>query len=99
VQARLDRASGYRRLRRRPTDIADEPRSDPTLSPGVDRVPGIAHIVLLMMENHSFDNYLGRLGRGDGLPEPAALNRTLDGTAVKSHHFASTKQTVGAPSQ
>jgi phospholipase C len=34
VQARLDRASGRRRLRRRPTDTADEPRPDPTLSPG-----------------------------------------------------------------
>jgi phospholipase C len=99
LQARLDRASGYRRLRRRSTDIADEPRPDPTLSPGVDRVPGIEHIVLLMMENHSFDNYLGRLGRADGLPEPAAFNRALDGTVVESHHFRSTKQAVGAPSQ
>jgi phospholipase C len=27
----------------------------------------IEHIFVLMMENHSFDNALGFLGRGDGL--------------------------------
>ena len=30
-------------------------------------LPAIGHIVVLMQENHSFDNYLGTLGRGDGL--------------------------------
>ena len=48
---------------------------DPSLLPGTDRIPQIRHIVLLMMENHSFDNYLGTLGRGDGLPSPAPVNR------------------------
>jgi phospholipase C len=28
---------------------------------------GHKYIVFLMMENHSFDNFLGMLGRGDGL--------------------------------
>ena len=27
-------------------------------------LPQINHILVLMMENHSFDNYLGTLGRG-----------------------------------
>ena len=30
-------------------------------------LPKIEHIVVLMMENHSFDDHLGTLGRGDGL--------------------------------
>ena len=35
--------------------------------------PQIKHIVVLMMENHSYDNYLGTLaGRGDGLPVDAS---------------------------
>jgi len=33
---------------------------------GTDMLPQIRHIVVLMMENHSFDNYFGMLGRGDG---------------------------------
>jgi phospholipase C len=63
---------------------------DPSLPPGTDRIPQIHHIVLLMMENHSFDNYLGTLGRGDRLPNPALVNRRRDGTPVPSHHFATT---------
>ena len=45
------------------------PRTRPDLPPGTDLLPQIQHIVVLMMENHSYDNYLGLLaGRGDGLP-------------------------------
>lgn len=47
--------------RRRP---GDRPRTD--LPEGTDTLPRIEHIVVVMMENHSFDNYLGTLGRGDG---------------------------------
>ena len=46
---------------------AERPRPD--LPAGADLIPQIKHIVVLMMENHSYDNYLGTLpGRGDGLP-------------------------------
>ena len=38
----------------------------PKLPEGVDTLPEIEHIIVLMMENHSYDNYLGTLGRGDG---------------------------------
>jgi phospholipase C len=31
-------------------------------------MPEIEHIVLVMLENHSYDNVFGRLGHGDGLP-------------------------------
>src|SRR5215469_13881949 len=33
---------------------------------GSDSLPGIDHIVVLMKENHSYDNYFGLLDRGDG---------------------------------
>ena len=44
-------------------------RPRPDLPAGSDLIPKIKHIVVLMMENHSYDNYLGTMaGRGDGLP-------------------------------
>ncbi|HET9732990.1 MAG TPA: alkaline phosphatase family protein [Acidimicrobiales bacterium] len=97
--ARLDRRSGARRLRRRAVPVGRDARPDPQLPPGTDRVPAIRHVVVLMMENHSFDNYLGCLGRGDGLPAPAPTNAAADGRAVAAHHFPSTVQHVGVPSQ
>ncbi len=66
---------------------------------GTDLIPGIRHIVLLMMENHSFDNYLGLSGRGDGLGGQPPVNLTPDGRAVASHHFDTTEQHPGVPSQ
>ncbi len=39
----------------------------PHLPPGTDTLPAIEHVVILMMENHSFDDHFGMLGRGDGL--------------------------------
>ena len=39
---------------------------NPSLPEGTDTIPEIDHIVVVMQENHSFDNYLGMLGRGDG---------------------------------
>ena len=45
------------------------PLPQPSLPPGTDLLPQIRHIVVLMMENHSYDNYLGMLaGRGEGFP-------------------------------
>jgi phospholipase C len=54
-------------LGRKPEDYR-EPGSlpYPHLPPGTDTIRGIKHIVILMMENHSFDNIIGMLGRGDG---------------------------------
>jgi phospholipase C len=62
-------------------------------------VPQIRHVVLLMMENHSFDNYLGTLGRGDGLPEPRPGNRNSSGQVVTPFHLSSPRQPEGVPSQ
>ncbi len=41
-------------------------RPNPRLPECVDTLPQIEHIVVLMMENHSFDDHFGLLGRGDG---------------------------------
>ena len=37
----------------------------PHLPAGTDTLPQIEHIVVIMMENHSFDDHLGTLGRGE----------------------------------
>jgi phospholipase C len=72
---------------------------------GTDRLPQIGHIVVLMMENHSYDNYLGMLqGRGEGFPlgvdgEPDVFNPGTDGQPVRAHHMSSTIQHPQAPSQ
>jgi phospholipase C len=97
--SRLDRVSATRRLRFRDAAHDLEHRPDPNVPPGTDLRPDIRHIVVLMMENHSFDNYLGTLGRGEGYPATPPVNRTADGAEVGIRHFTSTKQAVGAPSQ
>ncbi|MBV9163530.1 MAG: hypothetical protein JO281_18715 [Pseudonocardiales bacterium] len=96
---RLDRMSGRWRLRHRDATRDQTMLPDPSLPPGTDRIPQIRHIVVLMMENHSFDNYLGTLGRGDGLPDPPPVNRRRDGTPVPAHHFPTTMQREHVPSQ
>src|SRR3981081_1876929 len=86
-------------------DLAAGPLPQPSLPAGTDLLPQIKHIVVLMMENHSYDNYLGMLqGRGEGLPlgpdgEPEVFNPATDGTAVRAFHLPSTVQRRGVPSQ
>src|SRR5579862_3323774 len=82
---------------------AERPRPD--LKPGTDLIPKIKHIVVLMMENHSYDNYLGLMtGRGDGLslgPDgaPTAVNVLPNGQRIPAHHLSSTTQVGGDPTQ
>lgn len=92
--------------RRSPRMVQAQPgeRPDPDLPAGTDRLPQIRHIVVLMMENHSFDNYLGTLGRGEGFPlgddgRPDAENPDSSGRPVRAHHLSSTLQQDGVPSQ
>jgi len=60
---------------------------------------------VLMMENHSYDNYLGMLAdRGEGLPPgpdgtPDAVNYTPNGRGYPAHHMARTTQVKNNPSQ
>ena len=80
-------------------------RPRPDRPEGTDLLPQIRHIVVLMMENHSYDNYLGMLGgRGEGLPlgpsgTPDAVSYTPDGKAFRAHHLSSTVQVKNDPSQ
>ena len=95
---------GLRRRSQRMDRAQPGQRPDPSQPAGTDRLPQIKHIVVLMMENHSFDNYLGTLGRGEGFPpgddgHPAAENPDASGRAVRAYHMASTVQQPGVPCQ
>lgn len=89
-------AAAQRRLARRPVTAAARPQ--PTLRSGADCLPQIEHIVILMMENHSYDNYFGMLtDRGDGfqLDEsglPTAVNKASNGEIVQMRRFEGTRQ-------
>jgi phospholipase C len=80
-------------------------RPIPSLPAGTDLLPQIKHIVVLMMENHSYDNYLGMLsGRGDGFRlgrdgQPENANPNADGKMIRGYHALSTQQANGVPCQ
>jgi phospholipase C len=80
-------------------------RPRPDLPPGSDLIPKIKHIVVLMMENHSYDNFLGMMtGRGDGLAlgadgTPTAVNVLPNGQRIQAHHLPATAQVGGDPTQ
>ena len=72
----------------------------PTLAAGTDLVPQIEHFVVVMMENHSFDNILGLIGRGDGFTlgpdgQPTAKNPDGNGNYVHAFHMPTECQTNG----
>lgn len=52
-------------------------RPNPSLPEGVDTMPQVEHVIIYMQENHSFDQYFGMLGRGDGF--------TLDGAGLPTN--------------
>ncbi len=78
----------------------------PQLPAGTDTIPQIEHIVVLMMENHSYDNKLGmlrrfgadgfRLGR-DGLPR--STNPYANGDIQHAFRMPTTCQLTGFPGQ
>jgi phospholipase C len=103
IWERIDRQKARQRDQQRRYEARGE-RPDPSRPAGTDLIPQIKHIVVLMMENHSFDNYLGTLGRGDGLPvdeagSPDAENPDSSGAIVRLHPAPSTIQDDGVPSQ
>jgi phospholipase C len=70
---------------------------NPKLPEGTDTLPEIEHIVVVMQENHSFDNYLGMLGRGDGFTldrhgRPMNTNPDPTGGYVRAFHETDTRQ-------
>jgi phospholipase C len=98
-------ARGVERFFRRHPNAASAPPPNPDLPIATDTLPDIKHIVILMMENHSYDNYLGMLaGHGDGFTldasgQPTAVETKADGTPVPAHHFPSPTQSRGLPTQ
>ncbi len=63
-------------------------------------MPQIEHFTVVMMENHSFDNVLGMLGRGDCLPKGSNGRPTIalpdgHGNLVHAFHMPSECQTNG----
>src|SRR5215469_17949411 len=100
----IEAASARRRLTR--LGFNPDRRPEPSMPIGSDCLPQIKHIVVLMMENHSYDNYLGMLPqhRGDGLARgadglPTAVNVAADGTVIPMRHFRGTRQQEHVPSQ
>src|SRR5262249_52284058 len=76
----------------------------PRLPEGTDTLPQIEHVIILMMENHSFDNYFGTLYRHRvGLPIrhglPAASNPDGHGNLIHAFRMPSACQLNGHPSQ
>jgi len=101
---RIEAAGARRRLTR--FGVNPDRRPEPSMPIGSDCLPQIKHIVILMMENHSYDNYLGLLQRdqADGLPTgpdglPSAVNLAEDGSVVPMRPFTGTRQKKGVPTQ
>ncbi|MHB8330052.1 MAG: alkaline phosphatase family protein [Acidimicrobiales bacterium] len=75
----------------------------PNLAPGTDTMPQIEHIVVLMLENHSYDNLFGMLTRGDGFALgsdglPTATNPYGDGRVQHAFRMPGTCQLPSRPS-
>jgi len=73
---------------------------NPSVRPGTEHLPEIQNIVVVMMENHSFDNLLGTLGRGDGFPRghdgrPSSSCPDGQGNLVHAYPMPSDYQTDG----
>ncbi len=78
----------------------------PDLAPGRDTIPQIAHVIVLVMENHSYDNKLGMLGRpgADGFTlgedgKPTATNPYANGDIQHAFRMPTTCQLRGKPTQ
>jgi len=79
-------------------------RPFPSLPVGHDSIPQIRHVLVFMQENHSFDNVLGVLGRGDGLRLDAAgvpqnTNPGPGGELIRSFPMPTPCQLPHQPSQ
>ncbi|HWJ96779.1 MAG TPA: alkaline phosphatase family protein [Acidimicrobiales bacterium] len=73
-------------------------RPNPSLPEGVDTLPEIEHIIIYMQENHSYDQYFGMLGRGDGFtlgPDglPTNANPDANGNPVRAFYAGPTCDT------
>jgi phospholipase C len=80
-------------------------RPFPKLPVGAESLPQIQNIIVVMMENHSYDNYFGTLGRGDGFAfrhgTPVDSNPWSGHPkeSLRAFHMPSECQLHGAPGQ
>ncbi len=78
-------------------------RPFPHLPEGVDTLPLIDNIIVLMLENHSYDDHFGTLRRGDGFSmhqgKPRDTNPDGNGNLIRAFHMPSTCQLHSVPSQ
>ncbi len=100
----VDRAVAGWHLRRRDKQADKQQLPNASVAAGTDCLPQIRHVVVLMMENHSFDNYFGTLGHGEGLSAEAdggwgPANKDSNGNEVRPFHLDSTVQHSGVPTQ
>ncbi|MCL4449189.1 MAG: hypothetical protein M1483_00500 [Actinobacteria bacterium] len=77
---------------------------NPSLAPGTDTIPEIDHIVVVMLENHSYDSILGMLPRGDGFAlgpggVPTNTNPAPAGRVVHAFEMPTACQEMGKPVQ
>ncbi|HEY7438394.1 MAG TPA: alkaline phosphatase family protein [Acidimicrobiia bacterium] len=77
---------------------------NPRVPQGVDMLPQIDHVVVVMMENHSYDDHFGVLRRGDGFTigrdgKPLHFNPDGQGHEIRSFHMPSTCQLNSTPGQ
>ena len=91
---------------RRPGLRTPDSLPHPGLPEGTDTIPQIKHVVVLMMENHSYDNHLGMLRRAgaDGFKlgsngKPLAVNPYPNGCIQHAFRMPTTCQLKGKPSQ
>ncbi|MGW7825162.1 alkaline phosphatase family protein [Streptomyces puniciscabiei] len=73
-------------------------RPFPDRAAGTDTLQGVDHIVVLVLENHSYDNVLGMLGRGDGFAldangKPTDANPYGDGRMQRAFRMQTSCQT------
>lgn len=78
--------------------LAPDTRPDPAKPEGTDLLPQIEHVIVLLMENHSYDSYFGTLGRGDGFTlgpdgKPTNANPDAGGVPVVAYRAGTTDQT------
>ena len=75
--------------------LPPESRPNPALPEGVDTMPQVEHIIIYMQENHSYDQYFGMLGRGDGFTlgadgKPTNANPDLKGKPFPVYYAGGT---------
>ncbi len=82
---------------------APDSRPFPARPEGAESIPQIEHIIIYMQENHSYDSYLGMLGRGDGYTmkggKPTNTNPDLSGKPVPLFHMTSPCDVTNGASQ